>query len=206
MRERDRGRFVTARVVPREPICESDRERVFDVPVSDLYRSEVTAPDGTIRVFDGIRAYVDSIVVEDDGKILIGIKAKSSHVRAGRIPYPYNYLCEDRVLCVLKRYEMRMKSDAESKTFALTYNLFCLPWESCLLIHKFDGDKEPLVALTSRGEWERGELNAHNQEVQMFLPITNDRHVPIEVMRSIVNKGIATWMNDCLREVRRKGA
>jgi hypothetical protein len=101
---------------------------------------------------------------------------------------------------------MRIKSDAEVKTFALTYNLFCLPWDSCLLIHKFRDEEDPLVVLTSRGEWERGELNAHNQEVQMFLPIENDRQVPIEVMLPIVNGGIATWASDCLREMRRKGA
>jgi hypothetical protein len=194
---------LTGSATRREPLCESDVEKVFDVPMSNLFRSEVVVPDGTTRVFDGVRAYVSSMTVSPEGRITIQMAAKSSGIRAPRIPYPYNYLCGD-ALCVLKNHRMRMKSDESSRTFALTYNLFCLPWRTCLVMHMPDGAAGPVVAFTGRKEWEEGELNAHNQEVQMFLKVKEESMVPAEFLGGVMDKGVESWMRDCEWEMRRK--
>lgn len=198
------GEPLTGPVAPRQPICESDRERVFDVPFSDLFRSEVTAPDGTVLVFDGIRAYASSIVVDGIGRIEILIKAKSNRIGNFKVAYPYHYLDGD-ALCVLKINEMRTKSDDDAKIFGLTHNLLCLPWSTCVVVHKYRGEGTPLVALTSRGEWERGDINAYNREVQVFLSVADSRQMPLEMVKPVVRGGTGKWMDDCLREIFRKG-
>ena len=203
MRQRIGRELVTGPVLQRQPICESDRERVFDVPFSDLFRSEVVTPDGTVRVFDGIRAYVDSIQVDDKGRIAVQVRAKSRRIGDVKVPYPYHFLDGD-VMCALKINEMRMKSDVEAKTFGLTYNLLCLPWSVCVLVHKYRGDGVPMVAVTSRGEWEHGEMNAYNREVQIFISVANERQMPLDMARAVSKDGVAKWMEDCQREIIRK--
>lgn len=195
--------MVMGPVAQRQPICESDRERVFDVPFSDLFRSEVKCPDGTIQVFDGVRAYVDSIQLDDRGRITVQVRAKSSRIGDVRVSYPYHFM-DGNTLCALKINEMRMKSDVDAKTFALTYNLMCLPWRTCVLVHKYRGEGVPLAVVTSRDEWERGEMNAYNREVQIFLKVSNERQMPLEMAMNVAREGVAKWMSDCHSEILRK--
>lgn len=194
---------LTTQTAKQEPICESDVQRIFDVPMSNLYRSEVTAPDGTVKVFDGVRAYVSSMVIGNDGRITMQLEAKAGNIRTPRISYPYNYIVGD-VLCVMKLNRMRMKSNEESRTFALAYDLFCLPWRTCLVMHKPDGASGPVLAFTGRKEWDEGELNAYNQEVQMFLRVSDEGMVPAELLRGTLNERISSWAMDCETEMARK--
>ena len=110
-----------------EPICESPLEKTFDVPGSVLYRVEATCPDGTVKVFDTVRAYTKSLELGSDGRIKVKIGSKVDKNRV-TIPYPYHYLHSDKVLCVVKINKMNTLSDVDNgyRTFALNYNLFCL--------------------------------------------------------------------------------
>jgi hypothetical protein len=188
----------------RVPICESDLVRVFDEPGSALYRMEVTAPDGTLCVFEGVRAYTETLEVDAQGRVSMSIRAKSTRIRTGKVLYPYHYLCDERVLCVLKLNRMRIKSDEGMGCFALNYNLFCLPWDVCLLATRDEGGGGGDVYVASRYEWERGELNAHNQEVQMFLQLGRERCVPIGMAKGFYRKEIVSWMERCESEMSRK--
>ena len=197
--------MILSPVPRREPICESNLVRVFDETGSNLYRMEVVVPDGTTRVFDGVRAYTDSLVVDPQGRVTMDIRAKSSRIRSGKVMYPYHFLCEEKVLCVLKLNRMRIKSEESMGCFALNYDLFCLPWESCLLAAR-DEDGAGLVYAASRQEWDRGELSAHNQEVQMFLQLGRERSAPMVLAKSFYRKEIGSWLERCEAEMCRKRA
>lgn len=196
--------MIVSSVESMSPIAESDCERVFDIVGSRLYRVEVKTPNGTIQVFDGVRAYTESIEVEDSGKIAITIGSKSDTIWRGRIPYPYHYLYKERVLCVLKINKMRMMSSEGLRTFAINHNLLCLPWELCILMNKDEGGSESML-ITSRGEWERGDINTYNREIQVFLHVSEERYMPVDLVRSIMVGEIATWLDRCKSEMVRKG-
>ena len=172
------------------PICSSSIERIFDVPGSILYRVEATLPDGTMKVFDSVRAYASSLKVTGGGHVSLTITSKSDRIYSGVIPYPYHFLHQDEWLCALKIKKMETLSDDESMMVALNYNLFTLPWKMCLMLHD---DGEGLMAfLTSRQEWERGEVTAANREVQMFLRVSKERMVPAMLM----SLGLVSPVND----------
>lgn len=190
-------------VQKRTPLAESDLMKVFDVPHSMLYHVEAITPDGTVRVFDGVRAYTSKMELDGDGKLSMQISAKSDRVGTAKVSWPYNYLCRGNVLCTLKLHEMRIKSDAEHKTFGLNYDLFCLPWETCILFYKEKG-AEGKVCWTSRCEWDQGEMNVYNQEVQMFLAMSQDRWIPDTMARLVMRKEVTDWMARCDSETARK--
>jgi len=199
--------MITEPVAVKSPICESNVCRVFkndSIPV--FYRVEATSPDGTIKVLDNVRAYTKSLLVDDDvGRIEIEVASENSSVPSVcRVGYPYHYLHAGAVLCVLKNHMLRMAYD-ESKglrSFGLNYNLFELPWKLCIVLHKTDDDL--LAFATSRMEWDRGTLNTDNREVQMFIQVPDERHVPANLMKLMVDPGIALWIGCCEAEVTRK--
>ena len=183
-------------VEEQKPICESERVRVFDIPYSPLYRAEVKTPAGITEVFGAVRAYTKSVQVSDSGNITIVIDAKNLKNKV-RAEYPHHYLHAGRVLCSLKRSRLTI-----ADSFALNYNLFCVPWEMCITVHVEDG--VPMAFIASRGEWERGQLNSYNREVQMFLPLRRTRHLALDLTKAMVEKGIKTWISHCEAELARK--
>jgi hypothetical protein len=185
--------MTTEPVEVKQSICESDLEKIYDIPGSILYRAEVTLPDGTVKVIEPVRAYSDSVCVNEAGHVSLNIVAKSDRIYSGLIPYPYHYLHDDEWLCALKIHKMNMLSDDDMLTFALNYNLFCLPWKLVVLIH--DAGDGLQVFMASREEWERGEVSAQNREVQMFLRISKERPVPVSLFKSGVAEGVASWID-----------
>jgi len=185
-----------------EPVCESKVEKTFDVPGSVLYRVEAKCPDGMVQVFDRVRAYTKAVEVASDGKIKVSIGAKVPRNNV-MVPYPYHYLCDDKVLCVVKINKMNTLSSEEEgyRTFALNYNLFCIDWDACLVMHNSPTRQ---VYVTSRAEWERGTLESYNREVQMFLKVAEERGVPVEIAFSMMSDGIRKWMGEARAEMVRK--
>ena len=192
----------TEPVVVQEPLCESDRERVFDVPGSVLYRVEALLPNGTIEVFESVRAYVDSLKVDTDGHISMNVIAKSSRITKGLVPWPYHHLHTSEWLCALKINDMKTMASDTGRTFALNYNLFCLPWRMCVIMH--DAGDGLMAFLTSREEWDRGELSARNRELQMFLEIPLERSVPVGLMEPGLSSGVRSWVKAASEVFRRK--
>ena len=186
-----------------EPICESKVEKTFDIPGSILYRVEATCPDGTTKVFDKTRAYTESVELSSDGKIKVRIGAKQDRHRA-TAPYPYHYLCDDRLLCVVKINKMETLSNEDEgyRTFALNYNLFCIDWDACLVMHGSGGMKQ--IYVTSRAEWDRGVLESYNREVQMFLKVDEERGVPLGIAYSMMSDGVKKWIDVARAEMVRK--
>lgn len=195
--------MIVEPVAKQEPISESELVTVFDVPGSVLYRVETKRPDGTTLVFDHVRAYTKSLKVQPSGEISIDIGAKSSNVKKGLIPYPYHFLFDDKILCALKVYNMKMKSGAQELSFALNYDLFCLPWKLAIIVHNYCGQRMAFFA--SRAEWERGELTIHNREVQMFTGIPEERHVELGLASLAVAPRICQWIEDVEAVMTRKG-
>jgi hypothetical protein len=192
----------TEPVVVQQPLCESSRERVFDIPGSILYRVEAVLPNGTTEVFENVRAYADSVTVADNGHVQMNIVSKSDRIRSGRIPWPYHHLHEEEWLCALKIYDMKTMETEHSRTFALNYNLFCLDWRMCVILHEVS---DGLMAfLTSREEWERGQLSSRNREVQMFLEVSLERSVPVGLMYPGLCEGVRGWMDAAVTTFRRK--
>lgn len=198
--------MLTEPVKTWEPICESNRERVFKmntIPV--FYRVEVKCPDGTVKILENVRAYTKSLLIDDaTGRIELQVSSehKSSLVSRGKVCYPYHYLHQNNVLCVLKRYGMRYQSDDKVTGFALNYNLFNLPWQLCLILHRVDDGI--FAFLATRAEWDRGVIGNENCEVQMFLKVPNERSVPISFMKYFVDPSISLWMNHCEIELAKK--
>ena len=198
--------MLTEPVKTLEPISESNRERVFKmntIPV--FYRVEVRCPDDTVKVLENVRSYTKSLLIDDTtGRIELEVASehKSNSVYRGKICYPYHYLYHGNVLCVLKRYGMRCHSDEAVTGFALNYNLFNLPWQLCLILHRIDGDT--FAFLATRAEWDRGVIGSENCEVQMFLKVPNERSVPINFMHYFVDPSISFWMNHCEVELAKK--
>jgi hypothetical protein len=197
--------MITESVEIKTPICESEREKVFRVtgpPVS--YRVEAVCPDGTTKIFENVRAYTKSLTVNEAvGRIEMVIDSEHPSIRQCRVIYPYHYLHREKILCVLKNFDVRLlTSDGSVRGFALNYNLFEMPWQLCLVLHKAQG--ELLSFMTSRAEWDRGMLTAENREVQMFLKIPEERSVPANLMEMVVDPSIALWMGNCKSEIRRK--
>ncbi len=188
-------------IVVNYPICESDVCRVFKKPgIPTFYRVEAKCPDGTMRVIDNVRAYTKSLRVgENTGDIEIEIDSENPAVKPKLtiVRYPYHYLHSGTVLCVLKNYEVRNYTDESKrlKGFGLNYNLFEIPWKLCVVLHRVN-DKM-LAFATSRMEWDRGTLNVDNREVQMFIQVPDERHVPTSLMKLMVDPGIAFWMGSC---------
>jgi hypothetical protein len=121
-----------------------------------------------------------------------------------RIGYPYHYMHAGKVLCVLKNFQLRNRADEAKglKSFGLNYNLFELPWQLCVVLHKVDSNL--LAFSTSRMEWDRGTLSVDSREVQMFIQVPNERHVPTSLMKLMVDPSIATWIGCCEAEVSKK--
>lgn len=195
----------TTPTVVNTPICKSALERTFDVPFSNLYRTEAIAPDGTTRIFENVRAYTSGLTICGD-HIGITIDSKNQKMRA-KVDYPYHYYHNQQVLGALKIFEMRNQSDEKKGLlcFALNYNLFCLPWKMCIIVHR-TANGEVMASLTSREDWDRGKLESQNREVQMFLTIdANSWFVPIDRMAMLVDKEIEGWFRGCKAELVRKG-
>jgi hypothetical protein len=199
--------MITEPVAIREPICESNRCTVFKNPsVPVFYRVEAKCPDGTTKVLDNVRAYTKSLTVDDKhGRIELEIESENPAVspKLCRVGYPYHYIHAGRVLCVLKNFNLRNASEPGYRSFGLNYNLFELPWELCVVLHKpSDG---LLAFVTSRMEWDRGTLSMDNREVQMFIKVPDERHVPVSLMKLLVDPSIAMWMACCEAESVKKG-
>ena len=196
--------MITQDVEMQIPICESGKERIFktsSVPV--FYRVEVKCPDGTMRIFDRVRAYTKSLIIDEIlGRIDIIIESEQPNVGTRRILYPYHYLHNGRVLCSLKTQSMRMLDDEDKRAFGMNYNLFDLNWTVCILLHRLES--KLMAFVTSRAEWDRGNLNAENREVQMFLRVPEERHIPVSMMKIMVDPAIALWMNHCEAEMAKK--
>lgn len=192
----------------KSPICESEVCRVFrnsGIPV--FYRVEAKCPDGTVKVIDNVRAYTKSLRIDEEtGRIEIEIDSENTAVspKSCLISYPYHYLHASKVLCVLKNYELRNYSNEAMrlKGFGLNYNLFELSWQLCIVLHKVGNNL--LAFATSRMEWDRGTLSVDNREVQMFIQIPDERHVPTNLMKLMVDPSITMWMGSC-EEVIKKG-
>jgi hypothetical protein len=195
--------MMTTEPVPvKTPICESDLEKIYDVPGSILYRVEATLPDGTIKVFDTVRAYADSVSVNSAGHVSLSLVSKSDRIYSGLIPYPYHYLHKDAWLCALKIHKMNTMSDDESLMFALNYNLFCLPWKLAVILH--DSGDGLQVFMASREEWDRGEVGVQNREVQMFLRISKERPVPVSLFKLGVDSGVSDWIDAATNSFEKK--
>lgn len=199
--------MITEPVKVLEPIVESDRESVFrleSVPV--FYRVEAVCPDGTTKILENIRKYTKQLRLDEKvGRIEIEIAwEENKKERKLVIPYPYHHLHAGKVLCALKMYDMHMHSSDEEgvRGFGLNYNLFNLPWQLCVILHAVDGKVSSFV--TSRMEWDRGNISAENQEVQMFLRVPIERHAPVSLMKLMVDPSVALWMDHCEAEIRRK--
>jgi len=199
--------MITEPVEIKVPITESEMTKVFKAAsVPTFYRVEAKCPDGTTKVIENVRAYTKSLRVDDAlGRIDLEIESENPAVnpKLCRITYPYHYLHSGKVLCVLKNYNMRNRTTACSKGFGLNYNLFELPWQLCIVLHK--SDTRMLAFATSRMEWDRGTLDVDNREVQMFLQVPDERHVPTELMKLMVDPAIALWMGHCEDEAKWKG-
>jgi hypothetical protein len=194
--------MTTVPVEVQEPICESDLEKIYDIPGSILYRSEVTLPDGTTRVFESVRAYADQVDVNANGHVSLNIVSKSDRIYSGLIPFPYHYLHKDEWMCALKIHKMDLMSDDNQLTFAMNYNLFCLPWKLAVILHGTVQDTQ--VFLASREEWERGEVSVKNREVQMFLSISKERSVPVKLFKLGLDSGMQGWINHAVSAAARK--
>jgi len=190
---------ITEPVEPAKPVCESKLERTFDIPGSVLYRVEAKCPDGMVKVFDGVRAYTESVEIGSVGKIKVKIGSKVSKNKV-TVPYPYHYIHNDKVLCSVKINKMNTLSSADDgyRTFALNYNLFCMEWDACLIMHSRQ------VYVTSRAEWDRGVVESYNREVQMFLKVDEERGIPVGIASSMMDKGIGRWLGEALAEMVRK--
>jgi len=194
--------MTTEPVEVKEPICESEREKIFDIPGSILYRVEAKLPDGTVEVFESVRAYADSVSANDNGHVSLNIVSKSDRIASGLIPHPYHYLHKDAWLCALKIHKMETLSDEDSMMMALNYNLFCLPWKMCLMLH--DAGEGLMAFLTSREEWEHGKVSAANREVQMFLRVSKERLVPAELMKLGMDSKLSDWVDAATSVYQRK--
>lgn len=194
--------MTTEPVAVHQPICQSAREKIFDIPGSILYRVEATLPDGTVKVFESVRAYADSVSVNESGHLSLNIVSKSDRIHSGQIPYPYHYLHQNEWLCALKIHDMTTMSDDEQRTFALNYNLFCLPWKLCVILH--DTGDGLMAFMTSREEWDRGEVSARNREVQMFLHVPIERSVPAYLLKLGLDNSIANWIDSASATFARK--
>ena len=195
--------MITEPVEVRVPIIESSRERVFlGSGVPAFYRVEVACPDGTTKVIENVRAYTESLKIDEGtGRIEIVLNSERPDFRM-RVGYPYHYLHAGNVLCTLKCHEMRNLTNGDFLGFGLNYNLFEIPWQLCLVVHRMTDKIMGFV--TSRMEWDRGNLSVENREVQMFLKVPQERHVPIDLMKLMVTSGIVEWMDFCEEKMKRK--
>ena len=188
--------MTTTPVEPKAPIVESDLVRVFDVPGAPFFRAEATLPDGTCKVFEPVRAYTESLVTEaNTGHITISIASRREDYRK-YVPYPQHFLVGGEVLCVVKNNDMVTMRDEGSLTFALNYDLFTIPWQLCVLAHRIEG--QPFVFFASRQEWDRGEVESQNREVQMFLSIPSERSIALSHYKMQANSAIQGWTEDVL--------
>ena len=58
--------------------------------------------------------------------------------------------------------------------------------------------------VTSRQEWERGEVESYNREVQVFLKVDEERGIPVEIAKTMMDKNIGRWLGEALSEMVRK--
>jgi len=195
--------MITDPVVKQEPICESERVKVFLGENPMRFRVECERPDGTVQVFEEVKAYTESIKVTESGAVSIKIGSQIPRIRAS-IPYPYHYISKKGILCALKLYDVKTMADEGIITFALNYNLFCEPWEMAIIVHNFKGER--MVFATSRAEWDRGQLGIKNREVQMFLPVPHERQIPLRYYKLQVSKDILFWIQRIEESMTRKGA
>jgi hypothetical protein len=197
--------MITAPVEIKVPICESDREKIFRIPGPPVsYRVEAVCPDGTTKILEGVKAYTKSLTLNETvGRIEMVIGSEHPNIKECRVLYPYHYLHLGKILCVLKNFEMRLLTDEGNiRGFALNYNLFELPWQFCVVLHKMKN--ELMAFMTSRAEWDRGMLTAENREVQMFLQIPEERSVSVSLVEMVVDPSIALWIDHCKAEISRK--
>lgn len=200
--------MITEPIEVKRPICESEVCRVYKNPgIPTFYRVEAKCPDGTTKIIENVRAYTKSLIIDDYmGRIELEIASENVSVsqKLLRIGYPYHYLHAGKVLCVLKNFQLRNRADDSKglKSFGLNYNLFELPWQLCIVLHKVEN--KLLAFTTSRMEWDRGTLNVDSREVQMFIQIPNERNVPVDLIKLMVEPSIAMWMGYCETEVSKR--
>jgi hypothetical protein len=194
--------MLTQPVQRAKPILETAIERVFNnntIPSS--YRVEVTRPDGTIQIFDDIRKYTKDIVILDgSGSISIDLV---SGVKHRYIMYPCHYMSAGGVLCGLRQFQMLNRSNDNERTYALNHRMFEYDWKICVILN--ETEKDIMAYITSRAEWERGEITAiRGLELQVFLPVPNERGIAVRLMRNFVTPQIWKWMTDCVAIIKRK--
>lgn len=201
--------MITEPVEVRVPIVESGLTKVFKMPgIPTFYRVEATAPDGLVKVIERVRSYTKSLTIDDKtGRVELEIDSENPGVlkKWFKMPYPYHYMHAGTVLCVMKNCEIRdfKCEETRMKAFGLNYALFELPWQLCIVLHKHES--KMLAFATSRMEWDRGTLNADGRELQMFIQVPEERHVPVSLMRLMVDAGIAEWMVLCENVALKKG-
>lgn len=180
-------------------IASSKLVQIFDIPFSRLYRAKVTLPDGTVKNFPSLRSYAARLDINEDGLIEIEVKSKDKSIGNVVVKYPY-YFIRDGVLCALKRFQHQ-----DSTSFALNYDLFCLDWKTCILLHELDGHS--FVYVTTRKEWEdNGTVGERNREVQMFLGASNFQRFEVDTLLLVMSSVYRQWLTHSIAECNRKKA
>lgn len=190
---------MTAKVEQETTIASSKLVQIFDIPFSRLYRAKVTLPDGTVKDFPSLRSYAARLDVNEDGLVEIEVKSKDKSIGNIVVKYPYHFI-RNGVLCALKRFQHQA-----STSFALNYDLFCLDWKTCILLHELDG--QPFVYVTTRKEWEEnGTVGEQNREVQIFLGASNFQRFEVDTLRPIMAPAYSQWLTHSIAECDRKKA
>jgi hypothetical protein len=179
--------------------------RVTNIGCSNLYRAEVTMPDGTLKVFDPVRAYSDLILVDDNPVIQLHAKCRS--IKNLTVKYPYHYFhvspSDDVVLCAMKRFKLE-----KDNSLALNYELFLTnvwwEWKTCIILHMVNG--VPFVFFSGRDVWlKEGKVGIEEREIQIFLNMERHQDVPLSLAAMVMDKPVVEWANRCVDEFRRKG-
>jgi hypothetical protein len=87
---------------------------------------------------------------------------------------------------------MKNNKHVISDSFALNHELFALEWDTCVILHFYEG--KPCSFIVSREEWlHSGKPNQQNQELQVFIEMPTHRRIPM----SLVEKRASEWFEAC---------
>jgi hypothetical protein len=182
-----------------EPITQSSRTRVYDVPYSNLYEVEALDFQGRGHLFE-TRAYTKHLIVNaEDGHLSIEIGAKGHDIPTPTIPWPY-HMVQNGVLFAFKRYKFEVGNE-----FALNYDLFDLDFKMVVILHHEDGEGH--LFISSVDEWrEHGRIGHSNREVQLYLDADANRVLPLDYARLLFqDDATKQWFDACCRIQERKG-
>ena len=171
------------------PIRDGEMTTVYDVPYSNLYEVHATDFMGAKKVFE-THAYTDKLL-PNDGKIDMVIKGKKHGGFSRHAGYPYNFIHND-VLFSFKRHKFEMGNE-----FGVNFDLFALDF-ALVVVLNFNDDAGTLF-IASRDEWtQNGRLDVNGEEVQVFLPVSNNRTLPLPAAQVLLdNPDVQQWMRDC---------